>query len=83
MFKHVKGKNEMTSFLPLDSKKGGNVTYVKDSSVMYGCTSLSVLYCLSCLGVWHHIYYIYLGLSMLIFGFPSLHMFRWYIEGIM
>ena len=31
MFKHVKGKNGTTSFLPLDSKKGGNVTYVKDA----------------------------------------------------
>ena len=30
MFKHVKGKNGTTSFLPLDSMKGGNVTYVKD-----------------------------------------------------
>ena len=30
MFKHVKGKNGTTSFLPLDSKKGGNVTLVKD-----------------------------------------------------
>ena len=30
MFKHVKGENGTTSFLPLGSKKGGNVTYVKD-----------------------------------------------------
>ena len=28
MFKHVRGKNGTTSLLPLDSKKGGNVTYV-------------------------------------------------------
>ena len=31
MFKHVKGKNGTASFLPLDSKKGGNITYVKDA----------------------------------------------------
>ena len=31
MFKHVKGKNGTTLFLPLDSKKGGNITYVKDT----------------------------------------------------
>ena len=31
MFKHVKDKNGTTSFLPLDSKKGGNITYVKDT----------------------------------------------------
>ena len=31
MFKYVKGKNGTTSFLPLDSKKGGNITYVKDA----------------------------------------------------
>ena len=30
MSKHVKGKNGTTSFLPLDSKKGGDITYVKD-----------------------------------------------------
>ena len=29
MFKHVKGKNGTTSFLPLDSKKSINITYVK------------------------------------------------------
>ena len=31
MLKHVKGTNGTTSFLPLDSKKGGNITYVKDA----------------------------------------------------
>ena len=31
MFKHVKGKNGTTSFLPLDSKKGGNITYIRDA----------------------------------------------------
>ena len=31
MFKHVKGKNGTTSFLPLDSKKDGNITYVQDA----------------------------------------------------
>ena len=31
MFKHVKGENVTTSFLSLDSKKGGNVTYIRDA----------------------------------------------------
>ena len=31
MFKHVRGKNGTTSFLPLDSKKGRNVTCIKDT----------------------------------------------------
>ena len=30
MFKHVKGKNGIISLLPLNSRKGGNITYVKD-----------------------------------------------------
>ena len=29
MFKHVKGKSGTTSFLPLGSKKDGNITYIK------------------------------------------------------
>ena len=35
MFKHVKGKNGTTSFLPLDSKKGETVTYIKDRNAIY------------------------------------------------
>ena len=31
MFKHVKGKNGTTSFLPVDSRKGGNVTYIRNA----------------------------------------------------
>ena len=31
MFKHVKGKNGSTSFLSLDSKKGRNITYIRDA----------------------------------------------------
>ena len=30
LFKHVKGKNGTNSFLPLHSKKGQTVTYIKD-----------------------------------------------------
>ena len=31
MFKHVKGKKGTTSFLPLDSKKGVNITHIRDA----------------------------------------------------
>ena len=34
MFKHVKGKNGTASFLPLDSKKGGTVTYIKNGKAI-------------------------------------------------
>ena len=34
MFKHVKDKNGTTSVLPLDRKKGGNVTYIKDKDAI-------------------------------------------------
>ena len=34
MFKHVKGENGTTSFLPLDSKKGGTVHYIKDRNAI-------------------------------------------------
>ena len=34
MFKLIKGKNGMTPFLPLNSKKGGPVRYIKDRRVM-------------------------------------------------
>ena len=30
MFKHIKGKNGTTSFLPFDSKTGGKVKYIKN-----------------------------------------------------
>ena len=30
LFKHVKGQDGTPSFLPLDSKIGGTVTYMKD-----------------------------------------------------
>ena len=34
MFKHLKGKNGTTTFLPFDSKIGGNVKYIKDKDAI-------------------------------------------------
>ena len=34
MFKHPKGKNGTTTFLPLDSKTGGNIKYIKDKDAI-------------------------------------------------
>ena len=34
MFKHLKGKNGTTTFLPFDSKTGGNVKYIKDKDAI-------------------------------------------------
>ena len=34
MFKHIKGKNDTTSFLPFDSKTGRSVKYIKDEDAI-------------------------------------------------
>ena len=34
MFKHIKGKNGTTSFLPFDSETGGKVKYIKNKDVI-------------------------------------------------
>ena len=34
MFKLVKGKDDTTSFLPIDSKPGGKVSYIKNKEAM-------------------------------------------------
>ena len=34
MFKHVKAKDGTTSFLPIDSKTGGKISYIKNKEAM-------------------------------------------------
>ena len=34
MFKHIKGKNGTTSFLPFDSETGGKVKYIKNKDAI-------------------------------------------------